>query len=84
MICECLGAEVVRDATPEEIGATARKAIRSLMKAVDIPNIKELGIPLEATLKVAPLVTADTGFALAPYRITAAKVVEMLKSAYSA
>ena len=33
MICECLGAEVVRDATPEEIGATARKAIRSLMKA---------------------------------------------------
>ena len=26
MICECLGVEVVEDATPEEIGATAREA----------------------------------------------------------
>ncbi|MFZ5643393.1 MAG: iron-containing alcohol dehydrogenase [Bacillota bacterium] len=84
MICECLGVNVAEDATPEEIGANARKAIRSLMKSVEIPNIKELGIPLEEVLKVAPLVTMDTGMALAPYRITAAKVAEMIKSAYDA
>lgn len=84
MICECLGAEVAEDATPEEIGATARRAVRSLLKSVEIPNIKELGIPLEAAVKVAPLVVADTGFAIVPYRITAAKVAEMIKSAYDA
>lgn len=84
MICECLGVEVAGDATPGEIGAAARQAVRLLLKSVDIPNLKELGIPLEAAMKVAPLVTADTGFALAPYRITAAKVAEMIKSAYDA
>jgi alcohol dehydrogenase len=84
MICDCLGVEVSEDATPQEIGAIARNAIRSLLKSVDIPNIQELNIPLEAAMKVAPLITADTGFALVPYRITAAKVAEMIRSAYSA
>lgn len=84
MICQCLGEEVAEDATPEEIGAIARKALRALIKSVEIPNMKELGIPLEAVLKVAPLVTMDAGMALAPYRITAAKVAEMFKSAYDA
>jgi len=84
MICECLGAEVADDATPEEIGAVARDALRSLIKAVEIPNIKELGISLEDAVKTAPIVTADTGFALVPYRITAAKVAEIIKSAYDA
>jgi alcohol dehydrogenase len=84
MICECLGAEVDEDASPSEVGAAARIALRSLIKSIGIPNIKELGIPLEALLKVAPLVTADTGFALVPYRITAAKVADMLKLAYDA
>ena len=84
MICECLGSELKEDATPEEIGATARQALRSFIKSVGIPNIKELGISLEDLMKVAPLVTADTGFALVPYRITAARVGELLKSAYDA
>lgn len=84
MICECLGAEVEDDATPEEIGAVARDALRALIRSVGIPNLKELGIPLEDVLKLAPLVVADTGFALVPYRITAAKVAEMLRSAYDA
>jgi len=84
MICECLEVGVPKNSSPEEIGATARKALRALIKSLDIPNIEELGIPLEAALKVAPLVTADTGFAIAPYRITAAKVAEMIKSAYNA
>lgn len=84
MICECLGADVAEDASPEEIGAEAKKALRSLIKSVGIPNLKELGISLEDVLKVAPLVTQDTGFALVPYRITAARVAEMLKSAYDA
>ena len=84
MICECLGAEVDESATPEEIGAAARKALRALIKSVEIPNLKEMGIPLEAVVKVAPLVTADTGMALVPYRITAARVAEMLKAAYDA
>lgn len=84
MICECLGAEVKKDATPEEIGAIARDALRTLIKSVGIPNLKELGIALEDVLKVAPMVVADTGFALVPYRITAARVAEMLRSAYDA
>ncbi len=84
MICECLGVEVAEEATPQEIGAIARKAIRSLIKSVEITNLKGLGVSLEAAIKVAPLVTADTGFALVPYRITAAKVEEMIKSAYDA
>ncbi|MBE3581893.1 MAG: iron-containing alcohol dehydrogenase [Thermoanaerobacteraceae bacterium] len=84
MICECLGAEVEENASPEEIGAVARDALRALIKSVDIPNLQQLGIPLEDVLGVAPMVVADTGFALVPYRITAAKVAEMLRSAYSA
>jgi len=84
MICDCMGADVPENATPEEIGAIARQALRSLIKSIGISNIKDLGIPLEAVLKVAPLITADTGFALVPYRITAAKVAELLKSAYDA
>lgn len=84
MICECLGAEVPEDATPEEIGSTASKALRSLIKSVDIPNLKELGISLEDALKVAPLVTQDAGLALAPYRITGGMVAEMIKLAYDA
>lgn len=84
MICECLGAEIKEDATPEDIGIVAKNALRSLIKSVGIPNLKELGIQLEDALRVAPLITQDTGFALIPYRITATKVAEMLKSAYEA
>lgn len=84
MICECLGADVPEETVPEEIGAIARNALRSLIKSVDIPNLKELGISLEEAVKVAPLVTSDDGVALAPYRITASKVAEMIHSAHSA
>ena len=45
---------------------------------------EEWGIALEDLLPLAPVVTADTGFALIPYRITAARVAEMFKSAYDA
>ncbi|AKL96441.1 alcohol dehydrogenase, class IV [Clostridium aceticum] len=84
MICECFGAEVLENATPEEIGLIGKNAIRSFLKSLDIPNMKELGLKLEDVVKIAPLVTADTGFALVPYRITAAKIAEILKSAYDA
>lgn len=84
MICECLGAELSDDATSEEIGVAAKKSLRDLIKSVGIPNLKELGIQLEDVMKVAPVITQDTGFAMIPYRITAAKVAEMLKSAYDA
>ncbi len=84
MICECLDVEVAENATPEEIGAKAKEALRSLIKSVGIPNIKDLGISFEDATKIAPLVTADSGMALAPYRITAAKIADMIKSAYDA
>lgn len=84
MICECFGKDVAEDATAEEIGVIARKTLRSFLKSIGIPNMKELGLKLEDVVKVAPLVTADAGVALAPYRITAAKVAEMLTSAYDA
>lgn len=84
MICECLGAEVAVDATPEEIGATARRALRLLIKSLKIPNVEELGISRNDAIKVAPLVTADAGVAIAPYRVTASMVEEMINSAYDA
>lgn len=84
MICEAFGEKVPEDSTPEEIGALARKTLRKFFKSLDIPNMKELELDIEEVAKLAPLVTADTGFALAPYRITAKKVEEILRSAYSA
>lgn len=84
MICECLGVDVSEEATAEAIGETARKALRSLIKSLDIPNIKELGITLEDAQKLAPKITADSGMALAPYRITTVGVAEIIKHAFDA
>lgn len=84
MICECFGEKVQDDATWEEIGALANKLLRNFMKSVDIPNMKELGFDLEKVIAIAPMVTGDTGFAIAPYRITAAKVASMLQTAFDA
>ncbi|MBQ9979661.1 MAG: iron-containing alcohol dehydrogenase [Oscillospiraceae bacterium] len=84
MICEAMGVTVPENATWQEIGALAKDTIRAFIKRIGLPNMEESGIPLEALLKIAPMVTADTGFALIPYRITAARVAEMFRSAYSA
>lgn len=84
MICECMGEEVPNGATPEEIGKIARRALREFLKSVGIPNMKELDLNLEDVLKIAPLVTQDSGMALAPYRLTASGIAEILKSAYDA
>lgn len=84
MICEAMDLEVPDDATPEEIGRTARVALRAFLQSVGTPNLKELGIPEDALEKISPMVTADTGFALAPYRISSGKVAKLLQSAYDA
>ena len=84
MICECMGTELPEDATWEETGAAARKLIRDFLKKIGMPNIAELGIDLEAVLKIAPLVTLDTGIAIAPFRITGDRVEKIFKDAYSA
>ena len=83
-VCEAMGVEVPEDASWQEVGAIAKDAIRAFIKSLGMPNIEEYGIPLDALLKIAPMVTADTGFAMIPYRITAARVAEMFRSAYSA
>jgi len=44
--------------------------------------MKELGLDLEAAKKVAPLVMQDTGVAIAPYRITPARIAQMFEEAY--
>lgn len=84
MICECFGEDVPEDASPEEIGSLAKITMRKFFKSVDIPNMKELGLDLDQLVKLAPLVTQDSGFALAPYRITAKKVGEIIQAAYNA
>lgn len=84
MICECMGEEIPENATHEEIGLIAKNVIRKFLKSVGIPNLKELGLELEEVVQIAPLVTADSGMALAPYRITAKAIAEMLESAYAA
>jgi alcohol dehydrogenase len=84
MICECMGVDVPENATPEEIGTIARKALRAFTKSVGIPNLKDLGISEDDAVRVAPLVTQDGGFVFAPFRIPTAKVAEMIQSAYGA
>lgn len=84
MICECMGVAVPADATAEEIGKLGKDALRTFLKSVGTPNLKELNISLEQAMSVAPKVTKDEGMALAPYRITPAKVAEMIESAYDA
>ena len=84
MICEAMGKEVPEDATWQEVGALAKETIRAFTKSLGMPNLKEAGIPLDALLKIAPMVTGDSGFALIPYRITTARVAEMFQSAYDA
>ena len=84
MICEAMGVPIPQEAPWQEIGRLAKEAIRSLIKQVGLPNLEESGIPLDSLLKIAPLVTADTGFAILPYRIPASRIAEMFQSAYSA
>ena len=84
MICEEMGVTVPEGAVWKEVGALARDAIRALIKKVGLPNLEQSNIPLDELVKLAPMVTADTGFAIIPYRITAARVAEMFRSAYSA
>lgn len=84
MICEALGIQVPDDATPEEIGELGKNALRKLIKSVDIPNLKDLGISLEDAMGTAPMASQDAGLALAPYRITGGKIADIIKSAYDA
>lgn len=84
MICECIGEKVPENASPEEIGKIAKDGLRKFLKSIEVPNMKDLGLDLENVLKLAPLVTADSGMALAPYRLTAGGVAEIFKSAYDA
>ena len=84
MICEEMGVTVPEGADWKEVGALARDAIRALIKKAGLPNLEQSNIPLDELVKLAPMVTADTGFAIIPYRITAARVAEMFRSAYSA
>ena len=84
MVCEAMGKEVDENASWKEVGETARLAIRTLAKSVGMPNLEELSVPREEIPRIAGLVTGDTGFAIIPYRITAAKIGEILNAAYSA
>ncbi|SMP45632.1 iron-containing alcohol dehydrogenase [Anoxynatronum buryatiense] len=84
MICECLQKVIPEQATTDEIGRIGRDALRSFIKSVGIPNLKQMGLTLEEAMSVAPRVTKDEGMALAPYRITPGKVAEMIASAYDA
>ena len=53
-IAECFDCEIADDATPEEIGAAAKEAMRDLIKSVELPNLKEMGLDLDELLKVVP------------------------------
>ena len=82
MICESMGVHVAENADAEEVGAAARKAIRAFTKEIGIPNFKELEIPLEDLIKVAPLVPADPGAVLNPFTITAKRVEQIFTDAW--
>jgi alcohol dehydrogenase len=84
MICEAMGENIPESSGWEEIGKTAKTAIRALTKKVGIPNLKELGIPFDALMKLPPLVLNDSGISLCPYNITGARVAQIFQEAYEA
>ena len=84
LICECMGLDVPEDASNEEVGAAARQAIRAFLKKVGMQNIKELGVELEDVLQTASMVTMDAGVAIAPFRITSARIEKIFTDAYDA
>lgn len=53
-IAECFGAPIPPGASAEEIGKKAHDAIQSLMKKINLPNLKSFGVKKEDILAVVP------------------------------
>ncbi len=88
---ECFGCEFADDATPEEIGAAACKVTQELMKKINLPNLKSLGLEKEEILAVVPegvmrqvsgLIKLFGGTGTSPVPVTEALVAEIVSRAY--
>ena len=53
-IAESFGASIADDASPEQIGAAARTAMQHLMKRLNMPNMRELGLGKDELLATLP------------------------------
>lgn len=80
-IAESLGVEVPEGASAEEIGTAACRAIQKLMKEVNIPNMKSLGLEKKDVLAIAPEIIA-LGLITSPVMPTEQDIRNMLEKAY--
>ncbi|MDY6825578.1 MAG: iron-containing alcohol dehydrogenase [Bacillota bacterium] len=80
-IAEALNASVPRGADPAEIGRMAGEAVKEIMKKIDLPNMRSLGLAKKDVLAVAPEIF-DLGLVTAPLKPTVKDIENMLTRAY--
>ncbi len=81
LIAEALGGMVPEGAPPKEIGRIARETIQKVMKAIEMPNLKSLGLAKKDVLAIAPEIM-ELGLVTAPVAPTLADITTLLERAY--
>lgn len=81
--CDCMGFGLDASLSNHEYGKQAKASMQAFMKAVGIPNMKELGYSLEQILEAVPLMLTDiiTVFTW-PAQLDYDDFVDMLTEAY--
>lgn len=80
-IAEALGSSVLPNVPAEEIGRIAKQALQTLMKEINLPNLKSYGLSKEQVLSIAPEVM-KLGLELAPMPTTLEVVSSLLENSY--
>jgi alcohol dehydrogenase class IV len=85
----CFGHELPSDASAEDIGRASSDAALSLMKRIELPNMKALGLAREALLDVVPdevVMQCDTaakiGIVTSPLPVTKELIADIVARAY--
>jgi alcohol dehydrogenase class IV len=88
-IAECFGYELPTDAPAEEIGLAAGEGVRKLMKAIELPNLKELGLDIDEILAAVPAevvmqaeMAAKIGIKTIPVPLSEELIAGILKKAW--
>ena len=82
IITEAMGLDIPESASNDELGKAVKEAIIKLSKRVQIPNIKDLGIPKEAMLSIVPAIVAEKPTLTAPWIPNAAELAAIVEEAY--
>ncbi|MCL2336374.1 MAG: iron-containing alcohol dehydrogenase [Firmicutes bacterium] len=82
LIGQSMGLQLGESDSPEQIGNAVAAACRELMKKVQIPSFKELGVSRDDLLGIVDLVMSDIGFVFIPEPIAKEEVLSILGTAY--